>query len=133
MPLINPKQNVFQKGKSNHFHNANFWCVPTLQGTGALLGKAEMLLAQTLERLMLSDLHASAHVAVAVHEECECTRQVLTKQQVKDKRVIAELSKICPQAITTSLAKKNKKTNRTHLTKASLCSQHPKAYENTCS
>lgn len=62
------------------------WCVPTLQGAGALLGETEMLLAQTLERLMLSDLHTRAHVAVAVHEEGECARQVLTARGVKDKK-----------------------------------------------
>lgn len=35
-----------------------------------------MLLAQPLERLVLSDLHARAYVAVAVHEEGERTREV---------------------------------------------------------
>lgn len=35
-----------------------------------------MLLAQPLERLVLSDLHTCAYVAVAVHEEGESTRQV---------------------------------------------------------
>lgn len=35
-----------------------------------------MLLAQPLERLVLRDLHTCAHVAVAVHEEGESTRQV---------------------------------------------------------
>lgn len=122
------KENVFQKGKSNHFYNVNSWCVPTLQGAGALLGKAEMLLAQTLEWLMLSDLHARAHVAVAMHEEGECTRQVLAALQVKDKRVIGMFREIYPQAITTTLAKKK----NPHLTKASLRSQHSKDYENTC-
>lgn len=123
------KENVFQKGKANHFYNVNGWCVPTLQGAGALLGKAEMLLAQTLEWLMLSDLHARAHVAVAVHEEGERTRQVLAAWQVKDKRLIGMFREICPQAIMT-LAKKKK--TKTHLTKASLRSQHSKDYENTC-
>lgn len=51
--------------------------VPTLQGAGALLGKAEMLFAQSLKRLVLSDLHTRAHVAVAVYEEGESARQVL--------------------------------------------------------
>lgn len=37
-----------------------------------------MLLAQPLEGLVLSDLHACAHIAVAVDEEGECARQVLT-------------------------------------------------------
>lgn len=36
-----------------------------------------MLLAQPLQRLMLSDLHTGAHVAVSVHKEGECARQVL--------------------------------------------------------
>lgn len=35
-----------------------------------------MLFAQPLERLVLSDLHTCAHVAVAVHEEGESARQV---------------------------------------------------------
>lgn len=35
-----------------------------------------MLLAQPLERLVLSDLHTCAYVAVAVHEEGESTREV---------------------------------------------------------
>lgn len=57
-----------------------------MQGAGALLGEAEMLLAQSLERLMLSDLHARAHVAVAVYEEGESARQVFAAWQVKDKK-----------------------------------------------
>lgn len=57
-----------------------------MQGAGALLGQAEMLLAQSLERLMLSDLHTRAHVAVAVHEEGESAGQVFAAWRVKDKR-----------------------------------------------
>lgn len=58
-------------------------CVATLQGAGALLGKAEMLFAQSLQRLVLSDLHARAHVAVAVYEEGESARQVFAARQDK--------------------------------------------------
>lgn len=64
-----------------------------MQGAGALLGEAQVLLPQSLERLMLSDLHARAHVAVAVHEEGERTGQVLTA-----KRGIAMFRDICTQA-----------------------------------
>lgn len=53
------------------------WCALTLQGAGALLSEAEVLLAESLEGLMLSDLHARAYVAVAVYEEGERARQVL--------------------------------------------------------
>lgn len=53
------------------------WCVPTLQGAGVLLGEADIFLVQSLKRLMLSDLHTCAHIAVPVYEEGECTRQVL--------------------------------------------------------
>lgn len=35
-----------------------------------------MLLAQPLERLVLSNLHTCAHVAVAMYEEGESARQV---------------------------------------------------------
>ncbi|TNN59876.1 hypothetical protein EYF80_029925 [Liparis tanakae] len=51
------------------------WCVPTLQGAGVLLGEADVFLVQPLKRLMLSDLHTCAHVAVPVYEEGERTRQ----------------------------------------------------------
>lgn len=55
-------------------------CDPTLQGAGALLREAEVLLAQSLQRLVLSDLHARAHVAVAMHEEGERARKVLAEK-----------------------------------------------------
>lgn len=51
--------------------------IPTLQRVGALLGETEVLLAQSLEGLVLSDLHAGAHVAIAVDEEGERAGQVL--------------------------------------------------------
>ena len=62
------------------------WGFSTLQRAVVLLCEAEMLLIQPLKRLMLSDLHTCAHVAVAVHEKCECTRQVLAAGWVKDKK-----------------------------------------------
>lgn len=40
-----------------------------------------MLLAQPLQRLVLSDLHARAHVAVSVHEESESARQMFAAGQ----------------------------------------------------
>lgn len=55
----------------------------TLQGTGALLGEAEVLFGQALQGLVLGDLHARAHVAVAVHEEGESAGQVLAKTRKK--------------------------------------------------
>lgn len=58
----------------------------TLQGTGALLGEAEVLLGQPLQGLVLGDLHARAHVAVAVHEEGESAGQVLAKRREKKRR-----------------------------------------------
>ncbi len=64
--------------KVKRFDTVLSLCVPTLQGAGALLGEAQMLLAQSLERLMLSNLHTCAHVAVAMYEEGECAGQVLT-------------------------------------------------------
>lgn len=62
-----------KKAVSNTFHFPFF---PTLQWTRALLGEAEVLLAQSLQRLVLSDLHACAHVAVSVHKESESARQM---------------------------------------------------------
>lgn len=53
----------------------------TLQGAGALLGQAEVLLGQPLQGLVLGDLHACAHVAVAMHEEGERAGQVLAKRR----------------------------------------------------
>lgn len=61
------------------------WRVPTLEGAGALLDEAEVLLAQSLQRLVLSNLHACAHVAVAVHEEGERARQMLAARRVRRK------------------------------------------------
>lgn len=49
----------------------------TLQGAGVLLGEAQVLLIQTLKRLVLSDLHTRAHVAVTMYKERERTGQVL--------------------------------------------------------
>lgn len=54
-----------------------------MQGTGALLGEAEVLFGQPLQGLVLGDLHARAHVAVAVHEEGESAGQVLAERQKK--------------------------------------------------
>lgn len=58
----------------------------TLQGAGTLLGQAEVLLAQPLQRLVLGDLHARAHVAVAVHEEGESAGQVFAALAEGDER-----------------------------------------------
>lgn len=58
-----------------------FLVFPTLQWTRALLGEAEVLLAQPLQRLVLSDLHTRAHVAVSVHEESESARQMFAAGQ----------------------------------------------------
>lgn len=60
---------------------SHFPVFPTLQWTGALLGEAEVLLAQPLQRLVLSDLHTRAHVAVSVHEESESARQMFAAGQ----------------------------------------------------
>lgn len=56
---------------------------PTLQGAGALLREAEVLLAESLEGLVLGDLHARAHVAVPVNEEGERAWQVLAANKGK--------------------------------------------------
>lgn len=51
-----------------------------MQGAGALLGEAEVLLAESLKRLMLSNLHTRAHIAVAVYKEGERAGQVLAEK-----------------------------------------------------
>lgn len=70
-----------------------------MQRAGALLGEAQVLLTQSLERLMLSDLHARAHVAVAVHEEGERTGQVLAA-----KRGVVMFRDICTKLIRLSVS-----------------------------
>lgn len=55
--------------------------VATLQGAGALLSEAEVLFTQSLQRLVLGNLHARAHIAVAVHEEGESAGQVFAAWQ----------------------------------------------------
>lgn len=81
-----------------------------MQGAGALLGETEMLLAQSLERLMLSDLHTRAHIAVTVYEEGECARQVLAASQME--RGIVMFRVLFAPSMSTSLSKI--KNNKTH-------------------
>lgn len=59
-----------------------------MQGAGALLGEAEMLLAKSLKRLMLGDLHARADIAVAMDEESEGAGQMLAAKQNKEKKTL---------------------------------------------
>ena len=52
-----------------------------MEGTGALLCQREVLLREQVHGLVLVDLHAGAHVAVAMQEEGEGAGQVLTRAQ----------------------------------------------------
>lgn len=64
-----------------------------------------MLLTQPLERLMLSDLHARAHVAVAVHEEGESAGQVfaaVNESKTKEESGGLERYVFIPWATTTT-------------------------------
>lgn len=59
---------------------------PTLNRAAALLGQSQVLLTQQIDRLVLVNLHAGAHVAVSMYEEREGAGQVLTaeKEQMED-------------------------------------------------
>lgn len=64
---------------------------------------------------MLSDLHARAHVAVAVYEEGESARQVFAAWQVKTKRGIGRFREICPHSPSNPHNIKEKNQNNTWL------------------
>lgn len=60
---------------------------PTLNRAAALLGQGQVLLTQQVDRLVLVNLHAGAHVTVSMYEECEGAGQVFTaekEQQMED-------------------------------------------------
>lgn len=61
-----------------------------------------MLLAQSLQRLMLRDLHTCAHVAVTVHEEGKSTRQVFTAWK---KEILGYLERSVHQALPSQIKK----------------------------
>ena len=54
---------------------------PTLNRAAALLGQCQVLLTQQVDRLVLVNLHAGAHVTVSMHEECEGAGQVFTAEK----------------------------------------------------
>lgn len=60
---------------------------PTLNRAAALLGQGQVLLTQQVDRLVLVNLHAGAHVTVSMYKECEGAGQVFTaekEQQMED-------------------------------------------------
>lgn len=54
------------------------WLRPTLQGAGILQCQAQVLFTQPLDRLVLGNLYAGAHITLPMQEEGEGARQVLT-------------------------------------------------------
>lgn len=54
-------------------------CSITLKWAGGLLSQCQVVLAQVVHRLVLVDLHAGAHIAVSMQEECEGARQVFSE------------------------------------------------------
>lgn len=58
---------------------------PTLNRAAALLGQGQVLLTQQVDRLVLVNLHAGAHVTVSMYEECEGAGQVFTAEKKSNK------------------------------------------------
>lgn len=54
---------------------------PTLNWAAALLGQRQVLLTQQVDRLVLVNLHAGAHVTVSMYKEREGAGQVFTAEK----------------------------------------------------
>lgn len=65
----------------------------TLEGGAGLLGQGEVLLAEVVDGLVLVDLYAGAHIAVAVQEEAEGAREMLTGKGERDRERKTEKEK----------------------------------------
>lgn len=59
----------------------------TLYGTAGGLGQAYVLLGDVVDRLVLRDLHAGAHVTLTMQEEGEGAREVLTAAEETHKKI----------------------------------------------
>lgn len=67
------------------------------------MGNAEVLLTQPLQRLVLSDLHTGAHIAVAVYKEVEGTRQMLAVQSMLKTEIRGSVHNINPVGFQTQI------------------------------